>query len=107
MDAWTDKIIASRDNIFGNNDDIVLAEYAHQGELAVNQSYTIRENLRLPIGFSGQYYLGVETDAEGIVFENNLTDNNLYQLNQVIDIAPIPYADLIINDLQVEETGSK
>jgi hypothetical protein len=65
---WTDSVIASRDAIVGNGDDIVLATFLHDGALAKDQAYALTESILLPATFTGRYTLFVRSDALGDVF---------------------------------------
>src|SRR5690606_31866440 len=67
---WVDRIIVSRDAVYGNGDDVVLGEIAHTGVLAAGESYDASANLILPAGFNGRFTLFVQTDATNQVFEN-------------------------------------
>jgi subtilase family serine protease len=93
-DRWVDRIVASRDGIAGNGDDITLAEFERVGFLAVGDQYSRSENLILAPRFSGRYTLFVVSDAAGSVFENALEANNASAAPQPFDVMPAPYADL-------------
>ncbi len=101
--AWTDAIVASRDGIAGNGDDIVLARYAHAGALGVGESYTREETFYLPPAFEGRYNLFVRADADGQVFENDLEANNAAAPAHVFDVMKIPYSDLVIDSVAVAD----
>src|SRR3546814_357263 len=73
--GWTDRVIVSRDAVFGNGDDVVLGEFVHSGALAVGESYDASEELLLPPGFYGRYKLFVQIDATGEGFEDGADDN--------------------------------
>ncbi|MBY0468092.1 MAG: hypothetical protein K2Q07_03835, partial [Burkholderiaceae bacterium] len=90
---WVDRIIASRDGVLGNGDDIVLGTYSHSGALAVGDSYTRSELVLAPPSLSGRFTLFVQADSAGQVFENGLESNNAASTAPV-DIMPIAYADL-------------
>ncbi|MCB2004975.1 MAG: hypothetical protein KDH93_08170, partial [Rhodoferax sp.] len=97
--SWTDAIVASRDAIAGNGDDIVLARFAHDGALAESASYTRTETFYLPAAFEGRYTLFVRADADGQVFENGQEANNTASPEHVFDVMKIPYADLVIDSV--------
>ncbi|MEM9272984.1 MAG: CARDB domain-containing protein, partial [Cyanobacteria bacterium P01_F01_bin.143] len=116
-DSWTDAVVVSEDEIFGNDDDLVIGEYIHTGGLAKDASYTKTESILLPPAFVGRYYLYVESDyennpenLEGIVFENGLEDNNIKEkeneTSEFFDVMPIPYADLRITEVRPTSTAS-
>ncbi|MGO8657079.1 hypothetical protein ACC771_15800, partial [Rhizobium ruizarguesonis] len=74
MLSWHDAIIASQDDILGNSDDVVLAEFAHDVALAVGDHYDRSEAIVLPGDLSQRYTLFVRTDAQSAVFENGPFD---------------------------------
>ena len=74
---WADVIVASRDGVFGNGDDTVLARFEHDGALAAGASYSRSETFYLPAAFEGRFTLFVRTDADGAVFENGSEDDNV------------------------------
>ncbi|NLS91835.1 MAG: hypothetical protein GXX96_06600, partial [Planctomycetaceae bacterium] len=99
-ETWTDVVIASPDEISGNGDDRVLAEFVHTGGLDIGQSYSRTETFLLPPSFVGRYHLFVRTDFEDAVFENDRESNNAAESDEIFDAMLIPYADLEITSLQ-------
>jgi hypothetical protein len=91
---WTDKVILSTDDVFGDGDDRVLGTILHDGALAVGDSYTGHLSTLLPPGTTGHYKLFVVTDSAAAVFENGALDNNVLEADHAIDVMPRPYADL-------------
>lgn len=104
--TWVDRIIASLDSTIGNSDDIILANFTHNGFLNVGENYTRSEKLRLSPGFQGQYQLFVQTDATSQVFENSLEANNNASANNSFSVVTIPYADLLVSEVQAQATAS-
>lgn len=97
--TWSDRIIASRDEIVGNGDDIVLEEFEYSSGLAAGASYQRSEEILLPPAFTGRYHLYVQSDSAAVVFENGLKDNNSVKADDFFDVMPIPYADLQIEEI--------
>ncbi|OYY60760.1 MAG: hypothetical protein B7Y51_11290, partial [Burkholderiales bacterium 28-67-8] len=91
--AWVDTIVASRDGVLGNADDIVLGSFSHDTGLAVGEHYTRSESVIAPPGLSGRFTLFVKSDAAGQVFENGNEADNVASTSP-IDVMPIAYADL-------------
>lgn len=106
VDAWSDRIVASKDSILGNGDDIVLGNFTHTGQLAANASYSRSETLRLPPAFVGRYQLFVQTDATGQVFENGKEANNADSASNYFDVVHKPYADLAISAISSNQTAT-
>ena len=103
---WVDRIIASLDSTIGNSDDIVLANFTHNGFLNVGENYSRSEKLRLSPGFQGKYQLFVQTDATSEVFENSLEANNTNTANNSFSVVRTPYADLLVSEVQAQATAS-
>ncbi|MEJ6486264.1 Calx-beta domain-containing protein [Nostoc punctiforme UO1] len=73
---WNDRIIASKDNILGNNDDILLGDFSRNGLLNVGGSYSRSELVTIPFTFGGNYNLFVVADSNQNVYEANQENNN-------------------------------
>jgi hypothetical protein len=102
---WVDTVVASRNAIAGDGDDVVLGQFAHSGALAVDGSYSQTQNLTLPPGFQGRFHLFVRSDAQDVVFENNSEANNAGEAPKLLDVVPIPYADLTVSDVVADAAG--
>jgi len=105
VDSWIDAVVVSDNTTAGDQDDIILAEFEHAGVLAVGDSYARSETFSLPPALTGRYHLFVRTDIEDTVFEDGFEENNAAESGQIFDVMPIPYADLIVADVQVPQTG--
>ncbi|RUZ17283.1 CARDB domain-containing protein, partial [Mesorhizobium sp. M7A.F.Ca.CA.001.09.1.1] len=103
--AWTDTILGSRDDILGNSDDMVLAEFRHDGAVAVGGSYDRSEQIMLPAALSERFTLFVRTDSKSEVFENGSEANNAATPGHPVDVVPIPYADLTVTDLVADASA--
>ena len=76
ISSWTDRVILSTDDTFGNGDDRVVGEFRHDGALGVGESYSRSgKGAGIP-GTSARYKLFVVSDARE-VFENYSEANNL------------------------------
>ncbi|MCA9139962.1 MAG: carboxypeptidase regulatory-like domain-containing protein, partial [Planctomycetales bacterium] len=71
---WVDRIILSTDAMLGNDDDIVLTQTLHRGELPVGDSYSVDGQLvEIPLAIeTGNYNLFVFTDAADQVYEGDV-----------------------------------
>ncbi len=74
--GWYDRIVLSRDSLYGNADDRFLANLWHAGALGVGASYSATTSVNLPADFSGQGYLMVVADGQGQVYEFLYETNN-------------------------------
>jgi len=102
--SWVDDVVYSSDD--NPADGHVLASFPHSGDLAVNASYTQSQTFLLPPAFQGQYHLFVETNATDVVFENGSTANNDAEASSLLDVTPIPYADLIVSSVTAPSTAA-
>ncbi|MCP4966482.1 MAG: hypothetical protein GY926_14780, partial [bacterium] len=98
-DTWVDRIFVSADAIIGDSDDVELGRFTHTGGLVQGETYSRTESLYMPAGFNGRFTLYVTTDAENVVFENEQEADNTLALHGFFDVAPIPYADLVVTNV--------
>jgi hypothetical protein len=103
--SWTDAVIASKDAILGNGDDIVLGQFAHSGALQVGQSYTTQQRVFFPEGFSARVNVVVVADYADAVFENGNEANNTARADHTMDVMPVPYADLVVTSIVADPTA--
>jgi hypothetical protein len=73
---WVDRVILSKDAIFGNADDVILGEFARTSPLAASATYSVKRNIALPLGLEGEYRLTVRTDAKQSVLEPDTRADN-------------------------------
>ena len=100
---WTDRIVLSQDNVYGNSGDIELGRLIHAAELLEGDSYTGFINAAIPFGIQGDYFILVRTDSSNQVFETSDTNNTD---SQPISIGLAdPPADLIVDAITVPNTG--
>ena len=103
--AWTDAVVLSTDQVLGDADDVVIATFEHAGPLTADGSpqsrYSRSENILLPPAFTGQYYVFVRTDDAGAVFENGQESDNSAAADGLLEVMPIPYADLVVPAIEV------
>ncbi|MEL6109842.1 MAG: CARDB domain-containing protein, partial [Planctomycetota bacterium] len=96
---WTDRIVLSINDQFGDGDDIILANVAHDGALPVGETYAGTASVQIPVGVSGQYQLLVKTDVTDQIAEFLFEDNNVRSLAETLEIELTPYADLRVSDV--------
>ena len=100
-DSWVDRIFVSTDDVIGDADDFEIGRFGHSGGLEAGESYSLEESIFLPTLFSGRFTLYVETDAEGVVFENGFETNNRTRLDGFFDVMPIPFADMVLSLIHI------
>jgi hypothetical protein len=99
--SWTDRVVYSTNDVLGDGDDIVLGTVQRDGALGAGQSYEGTVTYRFGPGFTRQGKVFVRTDALGAVWENGLEANNQAQAAGLLDVMPIPYADLRVESVSV------
>jgi YD repeat-containing protein len=105
-DWWVDNVILSKDDVFGNGDDLYLGRVYHSNRLAPTESYQGSGSFRLPIDMEGDYHVFVQTDAWGQVTELNGENNNQTVAPGTTTITLTSTPDLAITDLQAADLGT-
>jgi hypothetical protein len=90
----------SSNDVAGDGDGIGIARFTHAGGLDQGARYERSEQVMLPPGFSGRFRLFVMTDAERAVFENGFEADKTRMLSGLFNVAPIPYADLVVKRME-------
>ncbi|MHC4994061.1 MAG: CARDB domain-containing protein, partial [Planctomycetota bacterium] len=106
VEAWTERVFASTDDVFGDGDDRLLAEVTHTGFIAPGTSVERSHTFLLPPAFEGRFVLYVQTDADNEVFENGFESNNVARLDGDFDVVKIPYADLVVESVVADPAGA-
>ncbi|MCJ7575494.1 MAG: hypothetical protein MUO80_02275 [Dehalococcoidia bacterium] len=86
VDQWTDRIVFSRNNVYGEADDRLVAEVLRSGALNPGESYQGNWTGTLPGGLSGYYYVFIFTDSSNGVYEYTDTHSNLVCSSNVIKV---------------------
>ncbi|WP_231607038.1 cadherin-like domain-containing protein [Crocosphaera watsonii] len=103
VNSWTDRIVASVDNILGNGDDFTLGSFTHNGLLDVGEDYQRSEVVSIPFSLVGDYNLFVATDVGNSVYEaSNETNNNFTPLPLTI-LRETP--DLQVTEVDIPATA--
>ena len=105
-DWWVDNVILSKDDVFGNGDDLYLGRVYHSNRLAPTESYQGSGSFRLPIDMEGDYHVFVQTDAWGWVTELNGENNNQNVAPDTTTVNLTLTPDLAITDLQAADLGT-
>ena len=114
VQGWTDTLWLTRDKNRpdpGSRDkpqDILLGSFAHEGMLAVDETYEQIVTVTIPEHVSGEWYITPWTDAYDAVLEETFTpnpddpnelDSNNYR-SRPITVLLAPPADLTVTDVQ-------
>ncbi len=93
--SWSDTFYLSPTQRYDPATAIPLGAQVHQGSLAAGAAYTSTVSLTLPTTAAGTYYLLVDADSAGNVFQLNRSQS-LAASDQTITISPDP-ADLVVS----------
>ena len=98
---WYDAVYLSTDSIWNPGSDMLLKQFKKDGPLLSNTSYLINQNILIPNGLSGIYYILMVTDYMNANNEQNTIDNRIFKKinNQTIPlyIKLTPSPDLIVS----------
>ena len=92
--TWSDRIVLSRNDRYGDGDDIQLGVFSQMGDLAVGITYTESAQITMPLEISGDYWVFVKTDFANGVAEFIFEDNNVAQDDGILSATLTPYGDL-------------
>lgn len=99
--SWIDRVILTKDAVFGNADDVVLSNVLQTSVLDINGVYTKTITLTAATRLEGLYRITVVTDAERKVLEPDTMANNIL-VSDLITIQP-QYADLNVTQVSVDQ----
>lgn len=97
--GWSDRLWLSRDNIFSDDDKLLLTQTAPRG-LLVNDAYTQTASITLPLDaelFDGNYFILVQADALGQQPESNESNNSRVSELMTLTLPPLP--DLVVSQI--------
>ncbi len=77
VDNWSDRLILSTDEEIGNEDDVILQTFNHNGLLDVGDSYSRSQTVTIPFELSGNYNLFLVSDTSDRVYEAAAEDNSV------------------------------
>ncbi len=100
---WTDRIVLSQDDVYGNSGDIELGRVVRRDDLVDGETYTAFIDVAIPFGIQDDYFILIRTDSAGQVFESSDVNNTT---SRPITIALAdPPADLIVDAITTPATG--
>jgi subtilase family serine protease len=104
--SWTDAVVLSTNDIYGDSDDRRLGVFSRPRGLASGQSYQRTESFVLPPALTGRFHLFVKADSQGVIFEDDRLANNAASPSNFVDVMPIAYADLLPTRVDVPAASS-
>ncbi|HMJ91433.1 MAG TPA: CARDB domain-containing protein, partial [Candidatus Acidoferrum sp.] len=105
VSSWSDRVVLSYNDRFGDEDDFQVALVPHSGALSVGSNYTAQASVDLPVGLSGRFFVFVKTDAANSVPEFIFESNNVRPGDTNLDITLTPYADLTAKNVTAPSIG--
>jgi len=103
--AWSDRVVLSYNDRFGDQDDFQVALVPRLGALLVGSNYTAQASVDLPLGLSGRFSVFVKTDAANSVPEFIFESNNVRPGDTNLDITLTPYGDLAAGEVAAPAVG--
>ena len=103
---WNDVAVLSRDEFFGNSDDLLIGNIASDASLAFGESVVRQAELKIPFGITGEHRVFFRADRFNQLVEGDAggEDNNLFESRIDINFAPPP-ADLIVDALTIPDAA--
>ena len=99
--TWGDAVYFSNDAVLGN-DDLRLATAPVAGPLAIGATYHRQVSATLPVVAPGNYFLIIQADYLGNIFEGQHEDNNRRTVTLTIQA---PAVDLTVTTVDAPATG--
>ena len=85
----------------------MLGGIVRNAALDVDQTYQLSLTLAAPPQLEGQFHVYVATDADDEVFENALESNNLAKADDLLEVMPTAYADLVVPIVGARDKSGK
>lgn len=104
--SWTDRVLYSTSQEYYPDSVIMVANVQNSGPLTAGGTISMSQNVQLPNGVTGTYYLGVYTDFSNTIFENNSEDNNVAISLSPITVSPGPWPDLQVSNIVHADTSA-
>ena len=101
--SWTDQIVLSQDSVFGNADDVVVANVPHTGSLGAGESYDGTWTGALPFGIFGDYHVFVFADQGNAVYEYTDPHSNVAEAAGLTTVIRA-FADLTVDTMVAPAT---
>ncbi len=97
---WTDEVFLSATATLSSSS-ISLGKFNHNGALNSGSSYTNLQQVNLPVGLSGNFYVIVQSDINGQVFESVASPHKVGATPSAITLNLTPPPDLKTSILAV------
>ena len=104
--SWIDRIWLSSSPTFHPDSAQILGDVQHGGELEAGDSYVANGQVFLPNGIAGSFYIIIQTDAAGGVFEHTFEDNNTLVSPTPLRVALSPWPDLVAEPVSAPDSAA-
>ncbi|MBA2747004.1 MAG: hypothetical protein H0U44_12325, partial [Flavisolibacter sp.] len=102
---WIDRLYLSKDSSLNFGSDYNLGSFARESALNVGENYSKTQEVKIPEGIFGTYYLFVITDFDDRVYEH-AGDRNNTSRSDSISIRLTPPIDLVVTQMVSPGTAS-
>ena len=90
--SWRDTIYLSQDETLDTtSDNTLLATFDHSNRLTSGEEVVNAQNVVLPKGLDGEFFLFIQADSNGAVFESDETDNLRSALTSIDGEEPVVF----------------
>lgn len=93
---WYDHLYLSKNDSLNLSEAVDMGVIAHSGELGVGGSYSQTQEIQLPEGVFGDYFVFVTTDYYNNVYEHAQEQNNTTR-SSAINVVLTPPIDLVVS----------
>lgn len=97
--AWVDRVFVSPDDVFGDADDVLLAEVPRVGGLTAGEAYTVNLTVPIPDLAPGTYTVFVTADAADAVYEHLDAGENVR--SPEVPLRVVPALELVVDGVVV------
>lgn len=99
FDRWFDRVYISSLPTFNPDSASAIGSFMRPQSLAPDSSYVAINEVNLPNGIAGTFYLYVETDWNNQAFEHTFEGNNNTRSLGPIEVALSPWADVSVSSI--------
>ncbi len=103
--TWSDRVYLSSSPVYSTTNRTLLSTFTYSSPIAGGDSIHITENVTLPNGISGNFYLYIHTDYHNQIPEGGRDGNNITRSPDPIFIQLSPYADLVPDSIILPDTA--
>jgi hypothetical protein len=103
---WYDGVYVTPDSVLNMANAVHLGTFRHNGILQKDSSYTVNQNITVPVSFMGTYHIFVVADVTNAVYESLYKGNNTQMSELPLDVTLTPPCDLMVTDVSCPQQAS-